>query len=159
MLGNRGPWLGQVQLVRHPWLGQPIDTSQPSPPSQASITCKRGISCPTAFCLTIGPVSAPDLDKVRAQLQAKPSGAFYIYPRTVMGPGDQDYVVWCNAYSTPVAGAVVWVPPAGLVSAPSGSTAPAPVDSGQAVAAPPGATPASAVPSPTASLLAFLAFR
>lgn len=115
MLGNRSPWLGQVRLVQRPWLGQPIDTSNPPPPPQPVIQCKSG-NCPSAFCLTIGPVSTPDLKKVSDMLQATQPGKFWIYPKTAIGPGDQDYVVWCNAYSTPVPGAVVWNPPAGLLS-------------------------------------------
>lgn len=167
MLGNRSPWLGQVRLVQRPWLGQPIDTSNPAPPPQLVIQCKPGADCPSAFCLTIGPVSKPDLDKVRAQLQAKPSGTFWIYPKTAIGPGDQDYVVWCSAYSTPVQGAVFWTPPAGLVSAPEGSPAsstPPPSVPASGTASMPAAPSSGTVLAvggglAAAGLLAFLAFR
>jgi len=87
-------------------------------PSFTANQCAPGGDSPSAFCLTIGPASAPDLQKVRDMLQAQPPGKFWLYPRTAIGPGDQDYVVWCNAYSTPVAGAVVWTPPPGLASTP-----------------------------------------
>lgn len=167
MLGNRSPWLGQVQLVKRSWMGQPIDTSYPNPPPQAAIMCKAGAAeCPSAFCLTIGPVSTPDLKKVKDQLQAQQPGKFWLYPRTAMGPGDQDYVVWCNAYATPVQGSVVWTPPAGLVSEPTGTPG---ASTGPSVPAP-GAAPSSASPTSgtalavggglaAAGLLAFLAFR
>lgn len=170
MFENRGPWLGQVPLVPHRGfrLGNapgaadffPGDSSTEAtglppaaPPAGAIQTAVP--SGGKAVCVTVGPVSALDPKKVSDFLQAQPPGKFWIYPHTSIGPGDQDYVVWCNAFATPVAGAKPWSPP-GTPSAGPAETLPSPV--GTATSTP---TTALAVGGglAAAGLLALLAFR
>lgn len=133
-------------------LGQTTTPSSSSPPSAAVR--------PRAICVTVGPVSKPDPKKIQDFLQADPPGKFWLNPLSE-GPGDEQYVIWCNAVATPVPGAVPWSPPA----PPSTPTTvspekPSPVPS---MAPPPEATPfptALAVGGLAAiGLVTFLALR
>lgn len=90
----------------------PADPSIPPQPVNYP-TIPPGSLAPKAepgkpFCVTVGPASAPDSKKIKDLTNA--SGKFWLYPETAIGPGDQKYVVWCNAFATPPAGAVEWTP-------------------------------------------------
>lgn len=155
MFGNRNPWLGQVPLVRRPWLGN-IAEKFPQPPADAKP--------PANGCLFVGGRSIMNMADIDARIKdAKALGYSDIQELDVPPPCDPAKDPFCVVGGNPPF-KYVWACP--TKQSGSGAVAPAaenaPATSAQVPApasAPSGTALAIGGGLAAAGLLAFLAFR